>query len=90
MVVGLSSGNIPEHCFVGFVQNSYAIHYEGYGHYWLSGKKHPFEWKNGAIKPAWNDNMHVFGCGILLNSENKLSLFFTRNGILMGQFSVPS
>jgi hypothetical protein len=26
----------------------------------------------------------VCGCGILLNAANKLSIFFTRNGMLMG------
>jgi hypothetical protein len=28
----------------------------------------------------------VIGCGLLLNPEKELSIFFTDNGILMGQF----
>jgi hypothetical protein len=28
----------------------------------------------------------VIGCGILLNPDKKLAVFFTGNGILMGQF----
>jgi hypothetical protein len=27
----------------------------------------------------------VFGCGILLDQKNRMSIFFTRNGILLGQ-----
>jgi hypothetical protein len=30
----------------------------------------------------------VVGCGILLESMQKLSIFFTLNGILLGQFSM--
>jgi hypothetical protein len=52
----------------------------------LSGKSHPFEWPNEAIKPKWNDQGDVIGCGLLLNPENEVSIFFTGNGILMGQF----
>jgi hypothetical protein len=52
----------------------------------LAGKPYPFEWPNGAIKPTWKGQGDVLGCGLLLNAENKLSLFFTGNGLLMGQF----
>jgi hypothetical protein len=51
----------------------------------LSVKKHLFEWSNGAIKPKWNGPGDVIGCGLALNPANELSLFFTGNGILMGQ-----
>jgi hypothetical protein len=47
---------------------------------------HDFEWQNGAIKPRWNGEGDVYGCGLLMNTENKLSIFFTVNGLLMGQF----
>jgi hypothetical protein len=59
----------------------------GYGrdYYWLSEKKHTFEWPNGAIKPEWNGQGDVVGCGLVLNSEKEVSLFFTGNGILMGK-----
>jgi hypothetical protein len=65
--------------------NSYAIQRRGD---WclLSGKLHDFEWPNGAIKPKWNGPGDVIGCGLLLNPENKLSIFFTLNGILLGKF----
>jgi hypothetical protein len=29
----------------------------------------------------------VVGCGVVLNSKNEVSIFFTGNGILMGSFS---
>jgi hypothetical protein len=51
----------------------------------LSGWKYQFDWPNGAIKPKWNDQGDVIGCGLLLNPANELSIFFTGNGILMGQ-----
>jgi hypothetical protein len=28
----------------------------------------------------------VYGCGLLMDSDNKLTIFFTINGILLGQF----
>jgi hypothetical protein len=52
----------------------------------LSGYIHNFEWPNGAIRPEWNGQGDVVGCGLLLNPENNLFIFFTANGILMGQF----
>jgi hypothetical protein len=33
-----------------------------------------------------NDSI-VFGCGIFLNSNNEFVLFFTANGMLLGQFT---
>jgi hypothetical protein len=84
ILVGLSTGNIPKYSFVGDLPNSYAIE-DGYNYCWLSGKEHHFEWPNGAIKPEWNGKGDVYGCGLLLNPENKLSIFFTVNGLLMGQ-----
>jgi hypothetical protein len=32
-------------------------------------------------------DVSVIGCGILLNSENQLAVFFTLNGILLGKLS---
>jgi hypothetical protein len=29
---------------------------------------------------------NVFGCGILMDSDNKMTAFFTLNGILLGEF----
>jgi hypothetical protein len=85
MFVGLSSRNIPDGYVVGDLQNSYGIG-DDCDDCWLSGKRHDFEWPNQAIKPEWNGPAgDVFGCGLLLNPENKLFIFFTGNGILMGQ-----
>jgi hypothetical protein len=87
--VGLSSENIPNGSVVGELPNSYAIQY-GRDHCWLSGSVYPFEWPNGAIKPKWNGCGDVIGCGLLLNTANELFIFFTRNGLLIGQFPCVS
>jgi hypothetical protein len=52
----------------------------------VSGKKHKFEWPNGTAKPKWNAEGDMVGCGLVLSPNNKLAIFFTGNGILMGQF----
>jgi hypothetical protein len=52
----------------------------------INNKKHAFEWPNGAIKPKSNQKDDVVGCGLLLGPDNKVFIFFTGNGILMGQF----
>jgi hypothetical protein len=84
ILLGLSSGNIPDGSVVGNFPNSYAIPC-GYNFCWLSQQTHYFDLPNGAIKPKWNGRGDVMGCGLLMNPENKLSIFFTGNGILMGQ-----
>jgi hypothetical protein len=91
ILVGLSIGNIPEGDVVSDLQNSYGMR-DNNTYCWLSMKTHHFEWPNGAIKPKWNGNSigDVFGCGLLLNPANKLSIFFTGNGLLMGQSQSPS
>jgi hypothetical protein len=54
---------------------------------WISKQHHFFQWPNEAIRPEWIEGPgDVLGCGLLLNPENKLSIFFTGNGTLMGQF----
>jgi hypothetical protein len=51
-------------------------------------KWHKFQWPNGDIKPAeWKGRGDVVGCGILFESPQKLSIFFTLNGMLLDQFS---
>jgi hypothetical protein len=87
--IGLSNGNIPHGSFLDGSSNSYAnIGYDA-DSCWLSGRLHYFELADGAIKPKWNRrgerNEDVLGCGLLLNSKNKLFIFFTGNGIMMGQ-----
>jgi hypothetical protein len=39
-----------------------------------------------VTEPEWNGPGDVFGCGLLMSPQNKLSIFFTENGILIGQF----
>jgi hypothetical protein len=89
-MIGLSDGlpadYILDECHLNFYYLSY-----GCDHCCLSGTKHRFELPNGALKPEWESRRRVsedeiIGCGILLHSNDKLSIFFTLNGNLMGQF----
>jgi hypothetical protein len=82
--VGLSSGNLINGSVLGALTNSYAIR-SGFDFCRLSGKEHDFEWPNGAIKPESKGQGDVLGCGLLLSSENEVSIFFTGNGLLMGK-----
>jgi hypothetical protein len=73
---------------VGSTPNSYALPDGSKYICKLSDEFHNFEWPNGAIKPAELKGMgDVVGCGLLLESMQKLSIFFTLNGFLLGQFS---
>jgi hypothetical protein len=50
------------------------------------GEKCDFELPNGVNGVSkQNGPGNVVGCGLLLNEENKLSIFFTLNGILLGR-----
>jgi hypothetical protein len=49
--------------------------------YYLAGKQHKFERPAGAI----DSSEDIVGCGILLNSKNELSVFFTLDGTLIGK-----
>jgi hypothetical protein len=42
---------------------------------------------NGAIKPKWSWLGDVIGCGLVLNCQNDVAIFFTLNGILLGEFT---
>jgi hypothetical protein len=70
--------------------NCYAISSRSH-HCFLSGIRDYFEWPNGVIKIKhknnWNGPCDTYGCGLLLSPTNKLAIFFTVNGILMGQFN---
>jgi hypothetical protein len=92
MIVGLSNGNIQENTLLGSTLETYGIHYDDeflFRFCFIGGKKHPVEWPDGVIVP-WDDQGGVIGCGLLLNPKNELSIFFTINGILMGQFIYDS
>jgi hypothetical protein len=64
---------------------NYHLFGNAHDHCYPNKKKHIFEWPNGAIKPTWNGEGDVVGCGLVLNPKNQLAIFFTGNGILMGQ-----
>jgi hypothetical protein len=39
-----------------------------------------------GASPEQNIQENVFGCGLLIGPDNKLTTFFTLNGILLGEF----
>jgi hypothetical protein len=93
-MVGLSNGIIPAGVhtrnlhspdFHGFTTSNIWAYLNDFCY--VSGNRHYFECPNEAIKPKRKWRLgDVVGCGILLNPEKKLAVFFTGNGILMGQF----
>jgi hypothetical protein len=82
--VGLAGGEFPAigSC-VGLLPNSYAI--DSPDHCWLSQEGHTLEWPNGVPRHKWSRG-DVIGCGLMKNRAKELSIFFTLNGILLGQF----
>jgi hypothetical protein len=53
---------------------------------WLAGKRYRFELPEGAIRPRWErKSINVFGCGLVLDPNDKLAIFFTLNGKLAGK-----
>jgi hypothetical protein len=80
---------LPPDRWVGNAPNSYSIGVPSNGEScMLAGKRHDFEieWSNKFTKTKSNGIGEVFGCGILMNSNNKLAIFFTSNGKPIGQF----
>jgi hypothetical protein len=39
-----------------------------------------------ALEPKDTGNAYVYGCGLVMDPNDKLAIFFTLNGFLMGQF----
>jgi hypothetical protein len=72
---------------IGGYSNSYAIPIFGHRCYacWLDGDYHRFELPEGAVRPSWK-HINVFGCGLVLDPDNNLAIFFTLNGKLLGEF----
>jgi hypothetical protein len=71
---------------IGDYPNSYAIS-TGSNWYRLAGETRPFELPDGAIQPPVSKYKgNVYGCGLVMDPNDKLTIFFTLNGILMGQF----
>jgi hypothetical protein len=86
--VGLSDGMMTE--LPDSTPNAYAI-LENYAFCYLSCEHHIFEFEcprdsGEAIRPEWKPNGNIIGCGLLLYLNDKLSIFFTVNGKLMGLF----
>jgi hypothetical protein len=51
-------------------------------------EKHDFPWQNNAFYYGWDYKSNVVGCGLLLDPDNKLAIFFTVNGMHCGQLLV--
>jgi hypothetical protein len=68
--------------------NSYAILISiptgNFYQFGLAGQHHRYVFPNGVIRPEWKETENVAGCGILMNPDDKLTIFFTFNGILLG------
>jgi hypothetical protein len=90
-MVGLTDGHIPCGGRIGRSPNSYDIcillipNCDFY-HFYLAGQRHRFEFPEGVIGPELKETGNVVGCGILMNPDDKLTIFFTLNGILAGKF----
>jgi hypothetical protein len=87
--VGLSGAIAdPDNSWIGEYSNSYAINidyeYEGL----LAGTPHRFELPEGANRPQRKQFGNVFGCGLVLDPDNKLAIFFTLNGKVLGELMV--
>jgi hypothetical protein len=54
----------------------------------LAGECHRFELPLGAIRPQMKFYGNVFGCGLVLDPDNKLAIFFTLNGQLLGELKL--
>jgi hypothetical protein len=89
-VVGLTDGKICLGGLFGLRANSYAINIpiNPNGHFYqffLAGERHLIEFSSdGGIRPEQKETGNVVGCGILMNPDEKLTIFFTLNGILIG------
>jgi hypothetical protein len=71
---------------VGQYPNSYAIS-AGYSEYevWIDDVELKYE--DESILPEFKTN-GIFGCGLVLDPENTLAIFFTVNGRLMGELTL--
>jgi hypothetical protein len=86
-VIGLTDGEIPRDQWIGQQPNSYAIGIRipyFYILFRLAGQRHRFNFLEGVIGPELKETGNVAGCGLLINSDDKLTIFFTLNGILIG------
>jgi hypothetical protein len=88
VVVGLSDAT--DNSWVGRNSNSYAILIIGHYCYrcWPAGEIHHFELPVGANQPEMKEYGNVYGCGLVLDPDNKLAIFFTLNGQLLGEVEI--
>jgi hypothetical protein len=91
--VGLSDGVVKLYdAFAPNTQNSQNSFYliTNYETGWLGQERHHFGWRQrligGVEEPKWKHDGDVVGCGLVLDPQNKLAIFFTLNGTLMGKF----
>jgi hypothetical protein len=87
-------GQIPPGGVIGYPPNSYAIlipipTWNIYP-FLLAGQRHDFEFPEGVIRPKMEETGNIAGCGILMNPNDKLTIFFTFNGILIGSVLIFS
>jgi hypothetical protein len=76
LAVGLTDGEILHF----FIRNPNRNIYD----FGVAGQYHHFEFPEGVIRPKLKETENVAGCGILIDSDDELTIFFTMNGILIG------
>jgi hypothetical protein len=88
-LVGLTGGEIPFGRWIGQSPNSYTIgictpNCNFYQFLRLAGQRHLIEFPDEVFKDTGN----VVGCGLLINPDDKLTIFFTFNGIMIGSLLI--
>jgi hypothetical protein len=81
----LSDGAPYDHLWIGQYSNSYVTWTDCLYECFISGDIHVFELPDKAIRPTRKPDTNVNGCGLVLDPEEKLWLFFTLNGQLLGE-----
>jgi hypothetical protein len=72
--------------YVGKYPNSYS-YLPGRDYCLISQDQHTLEWPEDVLKPEgkWTSQGDVGGCGLLVDPNDKLAIFFTFNGKLIGR-----
>jgi hypothetical protein len=83
--IGISNGNNSDGFWLDFAKNSYKS--DGAYYYYLPEEEGEFEWPNEVNSEVeYKARGNTTGCGILLDPQNKVAIFFTRNGNLLSKF----